>query len=437
MKNEDEDPFVRILVSKTTYKPRTGDGTEVIARSNLGKPKISEWRRKKDQGTMSTKKTKKSVKSSKSMVSEMTQSTSRSTPPVLKTMDTKQLELSGVTNSKTVRKNSFSTRRAKVMTTSSRAGSKAVSRTGSRAGSKAVSRADSRTGSRTGSRTESSFRTDRSRDRRAERQRESIQKEKKKQKDLAIKNAKKEEEKRAKEEKVAKKQQEKYAREERKRKDRADKIARKEAEKRAKEEKKQKKLQKRLDKKAQKQIKKELYKENRKHQHGLKRSDSHTSSVFQKINYVSRPYSDNKIYEQSYEDECTKYDSIKSSSDSSNGLLGKIIDGSSRNQYELEDGVPATVSFVSSTELTETNYTVGMNSRDNSRDTIYYEGMEEEIGIMNDMRNAFGFGKAKQNDARDLRMVESDISCSDDDSSASSSGFFFPSGRTLTLKYSV
>lgn len=43
MTNEHNQSFVRILVSKTSYKPKMGEGVEAVARSEIRKPKADEW----------------------------------------------------------------------------------------------------------------------------------------------------------------------------------------------------------------------------------------------------------------------------------------------------------------------------------------------------------------------------------------------------------
>jgi hypothetical protein len=115
MKNEEDLPFVRIYVSKTSYKPRMGNGTEVIAKPNLTRQAeqrkkrndwnlaraaeqrnfVNDWNfvrpRDFDQGIVKTARTKEALGST------MTTSPTKRLPPILKTMDTQQLQMCGGT----------------------------------------------------------------------------------------------------------------------------------------------------------------------------------------------------------------------------------------------------------------------------------------------------------------------------------------------------
>jgi len=115
MKNEEDLPFVRIYVSKTSFNPRTGDGTEVIAKLkttrqveqrkkrndwNLTRPAeqkkfVNDWNfikpRDFDQGIVKPVRSKEAVKST--MATSPKASPKRRLPPILKTMDTKELQM--------------------------------------------------------------------------------------------------------------------------------------------------------------------------------------------------------------------------------------------------------------------------------------------------------------------------------------------------------
>jgi hypothetical protein len=115
MKNEEDLPFVRIYVSKTSFKPRTGDGTEVIAKLkttrqveqrkkrndwNLTRPAeqkkfVNDWNfikpRDFDQGIVKPVRSKEAVKST--MATSPKASPKKRLPPILKTMDTKELQM--------------------------------------------------------------------------------------------------------------------------------------------------------------------------------------------------------------------------------------------------------------------------------------------------------------------------------------------------------
>ena len=214
-----------------------------------------------------------------------------------------------------------------------------------------------------------------------------------------------------------------------------------EKEKRDKEKKNQRKIQNRLDKKAKKQIKKEVHKSE------PKRNNSFDSSMMKKVNFVDRPFHDNKLYSQSYEENVSKYSSIISSSSSEEGLIEKLMGSFSKHEgvpknvsfvsdmEDYDDRIPAIVSFVSSTEdLDEPNYyhddmVTELSSNDNSRPRDRNQGKSIE-GVMSGIENALGFENTRSKDMRDLRMVDSDISISADDyegysSSESSSDYYY------------
>jgi hypothetical protein len=218
-------------------------------------------------------------------------------------------------------------------------------------------------------------------------------------------------------------------------------LANREQEKRRKEETKQRKIQNRLDKKAKKQIKKEV------HKRELKRNNSFDSSMMKKINFVDKPFDDNRLYSRSYEENVSKYSSIRSSSSSEEGLIEKLMASFSKEERVPrnvsfvsdtedfdEERIPVSVSFVSSTEdLDEPNYyhddmVTELSSNDDSHSRGQDQGKSIE-GVMSGIGNALGFGNTRSKDMRDLRMLDSDISISADDyegySSESSSEYYY------------
>ena len=53
MKNENNQPFVRILVSKTSYKPKSGDGVEVVPSSEIERSRSAQLAHRRGQGNSS------------------------------------------------------------------------------------------------------------------------------------------------------------------------------------------------------------------------------------------------------------------------------------------------------------------------------------------------------------------------------------------------
>jgi len=218
-------------------------------------------------------------------------------------------------------------------------------------------------------------------------------------------------------------------------------LATREKEKRGKEEKKQRKIQNRLDKKAKKLIKKEVHKPE------VKRKNSFDSSMMKKVNFVDRPIDDNKLYSRSYEENVPKHSSILSSSSSEEGFIEKLMGPFSKQEgvprsvsfvsdtEDYDDKIPVSVSFVSSTEdLDDPNYynddmVTEMSSIDDYHARKRNQGKSIE-GVMSGIGNALlDFGNTRSKDMRDLRMVDSDISISAEDyedySSESSSAYYY------------
>jgi len=137
-----------------------------------------------------------------------------------------------------------------------------------------------------------------------------------------------------------------------------------------KQQRKQKRIRKRLDKEAKNETQEEL------ERHGVKRNNSLTH----KITYVPPTH--------------TMQQRNKKSLDS--------LEGSKNQSVSMEDRIPGSVSYVSSRS----------NEDILSRNTEAIQ-IEMSGSLLYSIGNAFAFSSNR--DVRDLRMVESDISSSDDD----------------------
>ncbi len=206
--------------------------------------------------------------------------------------------------------------------------------------------------------------------------------------------------------------------------DLAERYAKKEQER---EEKKQKKIQKRLNK-AKRQIEKELLKQEEIKKNAAKRemrrSSSYNSSNGRR-RVLPRSRSDNRLYGQPYVEEDiltprvvkTVDDELSSSSSEGGGVFGIIKASLSK------DGPRAPVRSVSFVSIDDKNPVPIYSDDDNSsRNTAAFQ---RTIHRGQGTSLVTGFGDICDcgiQDVRDMRMVESDISSStDDDSSASSS----------------
>mmetsp|Transcript_24548 Transcript_24548/g.54782 ORF Transcript_24548/g.54782 Transcript_24548/m.54782 type:complete len:597 (+) Transcript_24548:402-2192(+) len=219
--------------------------------------------------------------------------------------------------------------------------------------------------------------------------------------------------------------------------------ARKEEEKKAR---KERKMQNKMDKKAKKQIKKELQQQQQKQkqleeERRQKKKDANQSSEPGTVNNNApqSPSDERMFIDPSFpekEEDSSKYSSARSSSSSSQGLLGQMM-----ASWSPEPGVPTVVSFVSDTDENirndakpEKNVAASEEAKDEvfSMDTsAILDTMETEeqtksiLGVMTDIGNVLGFGPPKP-DARDLRMVDSDISSSSSEiSEESDSDYYF------------
>lgn len=226
-----------------------------------------------------------------------------------------------------------------------------------------------------------------------------------------------------------------------------EKIAKKEREKQAAQrEKKEKEDQKLFDKEAKQQIKKELQKQEqelkkqeqelqKKKRQEVRRNTSVNSSNRSKITYVNSPYSDKKIYnglKNKDEVSPSRYDILLSKSSSSKGIFGKLM-ASFSSGGDRTSGIPASVSFVSSTEEVDNDDRYAVRKPKITTISGYKRAAQTQedgnlfFGVINDIGNVFGFGKTPPKDARDLRMIDSEISSSADeyDSLVSSMGYYY------------
>lgn len=444
MKNEEDLPFVRIYVSKTSYKQRTGDGTEVIAKPNTTrqveqrkkwndwnltrsaeqKKFVNDWNfvkpRDFDQGIVKPVRSREALKST--MTTSPKTSPKKRLPPILKTMDTKELQMcdtfynvESAINRVTachsldegpsqpeiaLLRRSYSMRRDNSM--------------------RAKAMTESMNFTPTFGRKIPVYRAEIMED------------------DInapnyygihSLRN-------------IPNSTARRKAFSSTPDAESIDKIlATREKEKRGKEEKKQRKIQNRLDKKAKKLIKKEVHKPE------LKRKNSFDSSMMKKVNFVDRPIDDNKLYSRSYEENVPKHSSILSSSSSEEGFIEKLMGPFSKQEgvprsvslvndtEDYDDRIPVSVSFVSSTEdLDDPNYynddmVTEMSSIDDYHARNRNQGKSIE-GVMSGIGNALlDFGNTRSKDMRDLRIVDSDISISAEDyedySSESSSEYYY------------
>ncbi len=214
--------------------------------------------------------------------------------------------------------------------------------------------------------------------------------------------------------------------------DLAERYAKKEQER---EEKKQKKIQKRLDK-AKRQIEKELLKQEEIKKNAAKRemrrSSSYNSSNGRRRG-LPRSRSDNRLYGQPYEEEDiltprvvkTVDDDLSSSSSERGGVFGMIKASLSNDRPRAP---VRSVSFVSSDDRNP--IPIYSDDDDSSRNTAAFQ---RNIHRGQGTSLVTGFGNICDcgvQDARDMRMVESDISSSTDDDSSTSSSYRYHSYQT-------